>query len=168
MPPPPILDPTKLDLTRVVADRAAIRTVLPHRGHMEQLTAVVLLDTAEQIIAGYRDIGEDEFWVPGHFPGLPLFPGVLQCEAAAQLLAYYAIVTALTPGQLLGLGGLDEVRFRGAVRPGDRLVLVAKGVRVHRRQTIFSVQGFVNGGPVFDGRVMGLPIAAMDAVDSTV
>jgi 3-hydroxyacyl-[acyl-carrier-protein] dehydratase len=167
MPPPQILDPATLDLTRVVADRAAIRKILPHRGHMEQLTAVVLVDREQQLIAGYRDVTADEFWVSGHFPGLPLFPGVLQCEAAAQLLAYFAIVTDVVPGHLLGLGGLDEVRFRGAVRPGDRLVIVAKGVRVHRRQTIFNVQGFVDNAPVFDGQVMGLPIAAMDAVDTT-
>ena len=53
------------------------------------------------------------------------------------------------PGHFLGLGGLEEVRFRGAVRPGDRLVIVGKGVRVHRRQTIFDVQGFVNNELVF-------------------
>jgi 3-hydroxyacyl-[acyl-carrier-protein] dehydratase len=166
MPPPQILDPTKLDLTRVVADKAAIYKVLPHRGHMEQLTAVVHLDRADQLIVGYRDIAADEFWVSGHFPGMPLFPGVLQCEAAAQLLAYFAMVTDVIPGYLLGLGGLDECRFRGAVRPGDRFVLVAKGIRVHRRQTIFGVQGFVNAAPVFDGQVMGLGIAPLNEMKS--
>jgi 3-hydroxyacyl-[acyl-carrier-protein] dehydratase len=164
MPPPQILDPAKLDLTRVVADKAAVYKVLPHRGHMQQLSAVVLLDREQQLIAGYKDVTADEFWVDGHFPGLPLFPGVLQAEAAAQLLAYFAMVTDVIPGHLLGLGGLDDVRYRGAVRPGDRFVLIAKGVRVHRRQTIFDVQGFVNNSPVFDGQVMGLGIAGLDVV----
>jgi 3-hydroxyacyl-[acyl-carrier-protein] dehydratase len=166
MPPPQILDPAKLDLTRVVADKATIYKVLPHRGHMQQLSAVVVLDREQQLIVGYKDVSADEFWVEGHFPGLPLLPGVLQAEAAAQLLAYFAMVTDVIPGHLLGLGGLDEVRYRGAVRPGDRLVLVAKGIRVHRRQTIFNVQGFVNNSPVFDGQVMGLGIAGLDLVKS--
>jgi 3-hydroxyacyl-[acyl-carrier-protein] dehydratase len=162
MPPPQILDPATLDLTRVVADRAAIRKILPHRGHMEQLTAVVLVDREQQLIAGYRDVTADEFWVSGHFPGLPLFPGVLQCEAAAQLLAYFAIVTDVVPGHLLGLGGLDEVRFRGAVRPGDRLVIVGTGIKVHRRLTRFRAVGYVRTERVFETTVIGVPIGKLE------
>ena len=56
------------------------------------------------------------------------------------------------------LGGLDNVRFRGPVRPGDRLVLVAKGTRIHRRQTVCNVQGFVGGTMVFHADVIGVPI----------
>jgi 3-hydroxyacyl-[acyl-carrier-protein] dehydratase len=164
MPPPLIIDPTTIDLTRVLADREAIRKANPHRGHMEHLTAVVLMDPSEHLVAGYKDVGHDEFWVAGHFPNRPLLPGVIQCEAAAQLLLYYAIMNDVSPGAFLGLGGIDNARFRGAVQPGDRLVIVAKGIRVHRRQTIFHAQGFVNANMVFHCDVMGLPIARADAV----
>ncbi|HEX3147367.1 MAG TPA: beta-hydroxyacyl-ACP dehydratase [Gemmataceae bacterium] len=166
MPAPPILDPATLDLSRVIAGRDEIRKALPHRGHMEHLTAVVYMDTTKKIIAGYKDVRTDEFWVDGHFPSFPVLPGVIQCEAAAQLLCYYAVVNHVSPGKLLGLGGLDEARFRGTVQPGDRLVIVGKGVRVDRRQTIFNSQGFVNNKLVFEVRVMGLPIAGLDIVKS--
>jgi 3-hydroxyacyl-[acyl-carrier-protein] dehydratase len=159
-----ILDPATLDLSRVIADRDTIRRANPHRGHMEHLTAVVYMDPKEQVIAGYKDVRPDEFWSEGHFPNYPLLPGVIQCEAAAQLLCYYAVVNDVSPGALLGLGGLDEVRFRAPVRPGDRLVIIGKGVRVHRRQTIFDTQGFVNNEMVFHCRVMGLPIAGLEAI----
>jgi 3-hydroxyacyl-[acyl-carrier-protein] dehydratase len=167
MPPPLILDPASLDMKNVIADREAIRRVNPHRGHMEHLTAVVYMDTANHIIAGYKDVRADEFWADGHFPNYPLLPGVIQCEAAAQLLGYYAVVNGICPGNLLGLGGIDEARFRGPVRPGDRLVIVGKGIRVHRRQTLFDAQGFVNNDLVFECQVMGLPIAAIDTLKQT-
>ena len=161
MPPPPILDPSTIDFSRVVADRAGIRNANPHRGNMELLTAIVRMDTAERIIVGYLDISYDGFWVEGHFPGRPLFPGVLQCEAAAQLLSYYATVNDVSPGSLLGLGGIDKARFRIPVQPGDRLVIVGKGLRIDRRQTIFHCQGFVAGNMIFHCDVMGVPIGKL-------
>ena len=100
-------------------------------------------------------------------PIFQFFPGVIQCEAAAQLLSYYAVTNNVSPGNLLGLGGLDEARFRAPVRPGDRLVIVGKGIRVHRRQTLFNAQGFVNNDLVFECRVMGVPIAAIDSLKPT-
>lgn len=166
MPRELILDPATLDLSRIIADQDAIRRANPHRGHMEHLTAVVYMDPANHVVAGFKDVRPDEFWCDGHFPDYPLLPGVIQCEAAAQLLGYYAAVNQVCPGNLLGLGGLDEARFRAPVRPGDRLVLVGKGLRVHRRQTLFAAQGFVNNVLVFECRLMGVPIARWEAIRS--
>src|SRR5205809_4833853 len=134
MPPPLILDPAGLDLDRVVADREAIRKVNPQRFEMEQLTAIVLVDREQRMVAGYKDVRDDEFWVRGHMPDFPLLPGVLMCEAAAQLAAYYTHKNGLLQGDFIGFGGMENVRFRGMVRPGDRLVLVGKATRLHRRQ----------------------------------
>jgi 3-hydroxyacyl-[acyl-carrier-protein] dehydratase len=158
MPPELNFDPARLDLSRVVADQEAIRKVNPQRFEMEQLTAVVHVDPQNHIVAGYKDVKEDEFWVRGHMPGYPLFPGVLMCEAAAQLCSYYLTTQNLMGGDFIGFGGLENVRFRGTVRIGDRLVLIAKGTRMHRRQTICNVQGFVGNTMVFHADVIGVPI----------
>jgi 3-hydroxyacyl-[acyl-carrier-protein] dehydratase len=91
-------------------------------------------------------------------PGYPLLPGVLMCEAAAQLCSYYCFQAGLLQGDFIGFGGMENVRFRGVVRPGDRFVLVAKGEKLHRRKTVFNVQGFVGAAMVFHGDIIGVPI----------
>jgi len=158
MPPELHFDPAKLDLSGVVADQEAIRHTNPQRYEMEQLTAIVYVDSENHIIAGYKDVRPDEFWVRGHMPGYPLLPGVLMCEAAAQLCAYYSTHYGIKEGDFIGFGGLEEVRFRAPVHIGDRLVLIAKAVKLHRRQTIYNVQGFVGTTMVFHAGVIGVPI----------
>jgi 3-hydroxyacyl-[acyl-carrier-protein] dehydratase len=158
MPPELHFDPGQLDLNRVVADQEAIRKINPQRFEMEQLTAIVYVDSVNHIVAGYKDVREDEFWIRGHMPGYPLMPGVLMCEAAAQLCSYYISTHGLVQGDFIGFGGLENVRFRSTVRPGERLVLVGKGIKLHRRQTIFNVQGFVNNSMAFHADILGVPL----------
>lgn len=154
--PDPHMDLSAIDLGRVVADADAIRQFLPHRHEMELLTAIVHVDTARHLIIGYKDIRSDEFWTRGHFPGNPLLPGVLMCEAAAQLSAYYTLSTGIAAPGIMGLGGIENTRFRRTVRPGDRLVLVGKGNRVRPRVTNFNVQGYVGGELAFHTDVLGV------------
>src|SRR5690348_11408087 len=158
MPPELHLDPSRLDCSRVLAGRAEIEKVNPQRYEMEQLTAIVHVDPSQNLIVGYKDVTADEFWVRGHMPDYPLMPGVLMCEAAAQLCSYYIMTNGLMQGDFLGFGGLENVRFRGPVRPGDRLVLVAKGTKMHSRKTIFNVQGFVGTTMVFHADIIGVPL----------
>ena len=158
MPPEIHRNPADLDLSRILADRDAIRNVNPQRFEMEQLTAIVFVDPSQHLIAGYKDVVSDEFWVRGHMPDYPLLPGVLMCEAAAQLCSYYVTTNGLMQGDYIGFGGLENVRFRVPVRPGDRLVLIAKGTKMHRRQTVFNVQGFVGSTMVFHADVIGVPL----------
>jgi 3-hydroxyacyl-[acyl-carrier-protein] dehydratase len=165
MPPELHRNPADLDFSRIVADQEAIRKVNPQRFEMEQLTAIVYVDPAQHLIAGYKDVGRDEFWIRGHMPGYPLLPGVLMCEAAAQLCAYYITTQGLMQGDYIGFGGLENVRFRSTVRPGDRLVLIGKGIKMHPRQTIFNVQGFVGSTMAFHADVIGVPLHVRREVD---
>jgi 3-hydroxyacyl-[acyl-carrier-protein] dehydratase len=160
--PAPHYDISLIDCSKVIADLDAIRRVLPHRYDMEMLTAIVHVDPEQHLIVGYRDLRPDEFWTRGHFPGNPIMPGVLLCEAAAQLCAYYTISQKITAGVLMGLGGIENTRFRRAMRPGERLVLVGKGVRVRSRYTQFDVQGYCNGELSFHSDAIGVPIGKLE------
>jgi 3-hydroxyacyl-[acyl-carrier-protein] dehydratase len=162
MPPALLVDPATIDTARVLVDAEGIRRCNPQRFEMEQLTAIVHLDVENKIVVGYKDVARDEFWVRGHMPDYPLMPGVLICEAAAQLSSFLCAQIRLHPSGFIAFGGMEDVRFRGQVRPGDRLLLVGKGLRLHRRHTIFECQAFVSTNMVFHGKIIGVPISGQD------
>lgn len=154
-----IVHPSLYDLARVVADIHEIRRWNMQRFEMEQLTAIVYEDPERGACVGYKDVTRDEFWVRGHFPVMPLMPGVLMCEAAAQLSSYYTQRYNLLDAKLVGFGGLEEVRFREPVVPGDRLVIAVERVRVRPKAMIIcKFQGIVRDNIVVDGIIKGVPL----------
>jgi 3-hydroxyacyl-[acyl-carrier-protein] dehydratase len=159
----PVLDLAAIDFSNPIAGIDEIRAVNPQRHEFELLTAVVYLDPVHHLIVGYKDLTEREFWVRGHMPAFPLMPGVLMCEAAAQLCGFYYCSQKIgDPGVLLGLGGLDETRFVRQVRPGERLVMVGTGIKIHRRMTKMRIVGTVNGERAFETLVSGVPIGKLE------
>lgn len=154
-----ILDFSEFDPNAVVGDLEEIRRYNMQRYEMEQLTAVSYCDTQRQICAGYKDVTLNEFWVRGHMPRAPLMPGVMMCEAAAQLASYFVQKYDLLGAKVVGFGGLEEVKFRGGVLPGDRLVIVVQLVKVRRGAMIVSrFQGFVKQEMVVEGVLKGIPL----------
>lgn len=155
MPPKPLFDLSRIDTSKVIVDRDGIYAVNPHRFEFRQLDGIYVCDHQEGIIAGYRDVRDDEFWVRGHIPGRPIFPGVLMMETAAQLVSYY--VMTLEPGKgFLGFGGVDQVKFRGAVLPGMRLTMVGRMVEIRPRRCVGATQGYVDGQLVYEGLITGM------------
>jgi len=155
MPPQPFIDPSQLDFDNLVADREGISKVNPHRFEFAQLDGVVKLDYEAKVIAGYRDVRDDEFWVRGHIPGRPIFPGVLMIETAAQLVSYYVVSNQPDKG-FLGFGGVDGVKFRGTVEPGQRIVMLGKLMEMRPRRCVGHTQGFVDGKMVYQGKITGM------------
>jgi 3-hydroxyacyl-[acyl-carrier-protein] dehydratase len=154
-----IVDPSDIDLTQVVADLDQIRQVNRQRFEMEQLTAVVYLDLEKAVAVGYKDVTDQEFWVRGHMPGLPLMPGVLMCEAGAQLCSFITQRLNLLGAQVVGFGGIENVRFRGLVRPGDRLIMACQLLRSRRGRLIHCrFQGLVGESIVVEGELLGVPL----------
>ncbi len=166
MPPVALIDPASVDTSHVLVDREGIARHNPQRFEMVQLTAIVFIDTENKLVVGYKDVARDEFWVRGHMPDYPLLPGVLMCEAAAQLCSFLCGHIKLVKKGFVGFGGMEEVRFRGQVRPGDRLVLVSKATRLHRRQPMFDTQGFVGNNMVFQAKIIGVNLTAAGESDA--
>jgi 3-hydroxyacyl-[acyl-carrier-protein] dehydratase len=159
MPAPPLYDYTQFDFDNPVFGIEEIRQIAPQRFEMEQLTAVVHVDTENHGIVGYKDVTPNEFWVRGHMPDFPLMPGVIQCEAAAQLAGFYARKYNILGGDFLGFGGMDDVRFRYPVFPNNRLVLLVKLKTLKReRRAEFDFQGYVDDRLAFSGLMIGVPI----------
>jgi 3-hydroxyacyl-[acyl-carrier-protein] dehydratase len=162
---PPIYSFDLVDFDKPLYSIEQIREVNSQRHEMEQLTAILYVDTVEHGIIGYKDVTDREFWIRGHMPDFPLMPGVIQCEVAAQLAGFYARkFDLLGAGDFLGFGGMNEVRFRGPVFPGDRLLVMAKCTRVRRgRRAEFVFQGYVKDKLVFSGEMIGVPIVTDQA-----
>jgi 3-hydroxyacyl-[acyl-carrier-protein] dehydratase len=154
-----ILDFSQYSLDRVLADINEIRRYNPQRHEMEQLTAIVYDDRENGIVVGYKDVTLNEFWIRGHMPGMPLMPGVVMCEAAAQLCSYHVQRHDLMGAEMVGFGGMDEVRFRGMIVPGDRLVIAAQKLQLrHGAMIRCRFQCYVREQIVCEGQIRGIPI----------
>ena len=112
-------------------DREELKQFLPHREPM-LLVDEIDIDNDGVAHARYR-IREDEFFCRGHFPGNPLVPGVIQCEIMAQSCAM--LVKDEIVGKTTLYSGIDNVRFKHPVKPGDLCEVTAS--LKNRRGTIF-------------------------------
>ncbi|MBW3556826.1 MAG: 3-hydroxyacyl-ACP dehydratase FabZ [Actinobacteria bacterium] len=106
--------------------------LLPHRPPFRFVDSVSECMPGKRVVASYRVTG-DEAFLAGHFPGRPLFPGVIQLEALAQAGAIAVLADPRFTGKLPLFGGLEKVRFRRQVVPGDDLRLVVDLERLASR-----------------------------------
>ena len=100
--------------------RNEIEQILPHRPPFLLLDEVLELDPGSRVVARKRVTDED---CAGHFPGNPIMPGVKMVEALAQAGAVAVLVQEENRGKLALFAGIDDVRFKRIVRPGDELTL---------------------------------------------
>ena len=102
--------------------RAEIEAILPHRDPFLLLDEVTEIEPGVRVVAR-KHVREDEWYLAGHFPGNPIMPGVLMVEALAQTGAVAVLSEEANKGKLALFAGIDDVRFKRLVRPGDTLEL---------------------------------------------
>jgi 3-hydroxyacyl-[acyl-carrier-protein] dehydratase len=129
----------------VILNSRDIQKLIPHRWPIMLVDRIVEYDPERQYIRGEKAVTSSEWFFQGHFPGLPVMPGVLQVEALAQTMAVY-VAQQEGFGDRIGLfAGIDECRFKRTVLPGDRLSLEITmeklGKRFGRGRARASVDG---------------------------
>ena len=124
-----------------------IMALLPHRYPLLLVDRVLELVPKERILA-YKNISVNEEVFNGHFPGAPIFPGVLTIEALAQasgILGFASTNTTADDGKLYLFAGVDKVRFKRTVVPGDQLMLSSEVEAVKRNIWRFRTSATVDG-----------------------
>ena len=124
-----------------------IQELIPHRWPLLMVDRIVEEDRERGYIRGEKAVTATEWYFQGHFPGMPVKPGVLQVEALAQTMAVY-VARQEGFGDRIGLfAAIDEVRFKRIVQPGDRLTLEITMEKLGRRfgkgRAVASVDGEV-------------------------
>lgn len=112
----------------MVLDKEGIKNIIPQR------EPFLMIDEVEEYIPGesataYKNVSEDEYYFKGHFPGNPIMPGVLIVESLAQTGAVAILSMEENKGKNALFGGIDKIRFKKQVVPGDRLKLEVKIIK---------------------------------------
>lgn len=137
-------------------EREDISKYLPHRDPFLFIDEVIALKKGEEIHA-IKHIQEDEYFLKGHFPNNPIFPGVIIVEALGQASGILGFVTMnKTPdeGSIYVLAGVDKVRFRKRVRPGDILNLHSKIINEKRGIWKFECKAEVEGDLICSANIL--------------
>ncbi|MDQ4081516.1 MAG: 3-hydroxyacyl-ACP dehydratase FabZ [Actinomycetota bacterium] len=109
--------------------RTEIEAIIPHREPFLLLDEVIAIEPGVRVVARKR-VRDDEWYLAGHFPGRPIMPGVLMVEAMAQAGAVAVLAEEANRGKLALFAGIDDVRFKRIVEPGDELELTCEVERL--------------------------------------
>jgi 3-hydroxyacyl-[acyl-carrier-protein] dehydratase len=134
-------------------DREQVMALLPHRPPFLLVDEAVELEPGVRCLAR-RTLLADDVWFAGHFPGNPVMPGVLIVEALAQTATLAAASGGGTEGKIGLFAGIDKVRFKRVVKPGDTLELEAEIVAVHGPVGRAKVAAKVDGELACRGELM--------------
>lgn len=130
-----------------------IQRILPHRYPFLLLDRVISCETGKRAV-GIKNVSANEPFFQGHFPKHPIMPGVLIIEAMAQLGGVLLLQLA-PPGEKLALlTGVDKVRFRRPVMPGDQLRLEAEILKIHGNMGKIKTLASVEGQGVSEGELL--------------
>ena len=134
-------------------DREQIKDVLPHRDPFLFLDEILEYEAGKSATAIWR-VKSDLPVFKGHFPGRPILPGVLIAEALAQTGAFAVLMDERFKDKLLVFGGIEKMRFKGMVLPGDTIVLNTEMTRLASVGGKGKCVATVNEKKVCEGEIM--------------
>lgn len=156
------IDPSAFPTDSPLLDLDEIQKLLPHRFEFVQVHKILSFDEDAKTCVAFREGADEEFWVRGHIPGRPMMPGVLMIEALAQAGILHAHVCweLHKSHPWVGFGGVERVRFREVVGPGEDLWLTGTMTRIDLRRGFVKWEGQAlrgDGAVVCEATVLGLP-----------
>ncbi len=134
-------------------DKAAIEAIIPHRDPFLLVDRVLAHEPGVSAV-GELDVRETAFWVPGHFPQYAVMPGVLIVEALAQAGAVALLSLPENRGRLAFFAGIDKVRFKRQVVPGETLKLECTIIKTRGPIGFGEARATVDGVLVCSGELM--------------
>jgi 3-hydroxyacyl-[acyl-carrier-protein] dehydratase len=144
-----------MSLPQLPMNLQEIQGILPHRYPFLLVDRIIALEIGKRIV-GLKNISINEPFFQGHFPGRPIVPGVLIIESLAQVGGILALLS--TPENMgnpsIYLMGLDKVRFRQPVIPGDQLRLEVESLRSGKKFWKMLGKAYVNETLVAEGEIM--------------
>jgi beta-hydroxyacyl-ACP dehydratase FabZ len=131
---------------KIVFDYGQIVEILPHRYPFLFVDKIIEFEDNKKII-GVKNVTINEPFFVGHFPGRPVMPGVLALEAMAQVAAIFAIksTNGVLPGKTVFLTGVNNVKWRKQILPGDTLLIEMFSVKKRRPLWFMKGNVFVDG-----------------------
>jgi beta-hydroxyacyl-ACP dehydratase FabZ len=134
-------------------DIQEIMDVLPHRYPILLIDRILECDDETHIV-GIKNVSANEPFFQGHFPGMPIMPGVLQLEAMAQTAGVLLTRISGDKGGVPFFMSMDKVKFRKVVKPGDQLRIEIELTKVRSKTARFNAKALVDGAVVSQAEMM--------------
>ncbi len=130
-----------------------IQAIIPHRYPFLLVDRIIEIEPMKKAV-GIKNVTANEQFFQGHFPGKPIMPGVLLLEAMAQVGGVAMLYGEEFSGKLAVFAGIDRVKFRRPVVPGDQVRMVAEIMKVRGTMGKIWAEAYVDGELVAEGEFL--------------